>query len=354
MKFYKIFCLNLLCGFFLLQASDVDNGKRKLEEDSSQESKRAKIRPEPQKFHFNEWNDGLLPVVSLPTVKKEPMHCLVDCSKGNTCDVQVDNVAMQAQKPQSELSHYNLQQMRTKMSSVTHSLKGEVLKIRVYEIDESLLGIESQDVKKLITDIFKHRIETSCALHNDCKKITSKKIRSIVNTDQLKYVTLLQIIKLENHKDAINEYIATELETIQIDCQKRYCDASETFAYETLPCRSYNYSLDNKLLKIGIIMKNNDENFKTIIDHYMTAETPSSPSSPTLKKQSRDLFSALEALEQAIICDNFVTKKSLESQYLDVERLYRSIEPKLSEQAKIYAQSSLLSLPVLISNFQEY
>ncbi|MDP3787834.1 MAG: hypothetical protein Q8Q60_00780 [Candidatus Chromulinivorax sp.] len=307
----SFFCL-MLC-FVGGQASDYGNKKRTLD-DVIQAPEQKKIKREAKKFNFKEWNENLL----------------------------TDSA--------SSLSGFNRQQMCKKMSSVIHCLRGDALLLRIDNVNESLLDIKDPIVTKLVTDIVQRRINISssvaCLISKKRRNLFYKKIRNLSNRDELAYHDALSIIKQELHAPEIISCIEAELFAIKKDYVDKYPAVNKKLS------NVIHSDSSEKPFKISFVVKNNDTNIITVIKHYMSIK-PTLSLSPISDAQSRKFFNDVHELERSIICDDFVTKASLELRYEEIKQQYQALESKLSEQATAYALPPLQNLEKSIQDFEE-
>ncbi len=119
--------------------------------------------------------------------------CLLFCcvfvhASSSQIDCEENNV--------SQLSRWNREQMRQKMSCVTHCLRGNVIISRVFPLNESLFGVESDLVQDLVRYIMQCRIDDESISQSyydyvgDPKKLFeldkepyNQQIRSFINSE---------------------------------------------------------------------------------------------------------------------------------------------------------------------------
>ena len=157
---------------------------------------------------------------------------------------------------------------------------------------------------------------------------------------------ILGKINTEIHAREIINFIEGDIKAINQDAKQRipYTSHQGKFVVSTV-------EINNKPFKLSFLVKNSDI-MKKIIYEYMSVQS-FSRGSQTQDVRSRQLFNQLETLQQAVICDDFITKTSLQERYQEMVQLYQTIESTLSEQVKMYAQPSFVSLKKSIEEFEE-
>ncbi len=287
---------------------------------------RKKMKQEPIKFHFAKWKKSgyVLPPLKIKSTKQGPIDT------------------------PTSLSQINLEQMRKKMSSVPHCLKGNALLLRTDELDEAAFSeIIRLEAKELIKSVVAGRVASSSSVQSDLVDIKAKKLRACLNRYSILYYQALPAVGKEVHAAQIIKFMESELEAIREDSHQRVF-FGEVKKNKMIQQRG---EVCNKPFKLMFAAKN-AENMNDII-HYYTAIKRPSLIHQTQDAQSRNLFNQLEDLQQTVICDDIVTKVSLQSRYQEIVQLYQTIEPTLSEQVKMYARPSFVSLEKSIEDFEE-
>ena len=281
-----------------------------------QPQQKITIKSDPRKFHFKEWKEPVRP-------KQGPVDT------------------------PTSLSQINLQQMRKKMSSVSHCLKGDALLLRKNELDEgSLFDVSHQEVKSLLQDVARVRVLSSSSPVEKMIKVQPKQLRNCFNSYTLRYCLALGHIDSEVYAREIIDFIEGDLQGIKQDAHDEYFDA-----FQQNKIAESTGQIKNKQFTLRFTVKN-IEIINSVLHNY-TALKNHSFMFPTQDAQSRSLFNQLESLQQAVICDDFVTKTSLQGRYQEMVQFYQTIEPTLSEQVKMYAQPSFASLKKSIAEFEE-
>ena len=283
---------------------------------------RKKVKLEPEYFHFRELQDP-----SYVSKKQSTRQGSIDASMS--------------------LSQMNLQQMRKKMNSVTHCLKGDALLLRKNELDEAFLfEVSDPEVKSFLKALIDGRISTSSSTADDVTELESKQLRACLNSYSIGCYQILGKINTEIHAREIINFIEGDIKAINQDAKQRipYTSHQGKFVVSTV-------EINNKPFKLSFLVKNSDI-MKKIIYEYMSVQS-FSRGSQTQDVRSRQLFNQLETLQQSVICDDFITKTSLQERYQEMVQLYQTIESTLSEQVKMYAQPSFVSLKKSIEEFEE-
>ncbi|MBV8660722.1 MAG: hypothetical protein JO129_01075 [Candidatus Dependentiae bacterium] len=313
--------LKMIILFFSAFLHASDNHKDVTASDLNDSHHHNKLKKKPKFFHFKEWDgEELSPIIEN---QKKYNYPPVDTSR--------------------LLLPCNLKQMRKEqMNSITHCLKGDALALRVYNLDEESLGIVNPEVKNFIMEIIKSRIKISSSSQDQIKSMTAKKIRQCINHFALEYIDYTLKIIEEPHGLELIAFIEMELSLINKDLRQRVPD-------ECLKdgIRNISNTIDGNEFCYSIAAKN-DRNMENLFESYRTMRSISSLQTDT---QSREFFNQLHLLEQAVICDDNLTKAELQLRYQNIQELYQTLE--LSELAKIYARGSLNSLQKSIEVFEE-
>ncbi|MBV8660721.1 MAG: hypothetical protein JO129_01070 [Candidatus Dependentiae bacterium] len=296
-------------------------------DDSDSDSHLCKELKKGPKFHFRQWDEHHQYSADeyIPQSNKKYNYPPVDTSR--------------------LLLQYDLKQMREKMNSISHCLKGDALALRINGLDEELLEINNPRIKAFVMEIVQKRILTSSSSQYDFEPVPAKIIRRLINSFALCYEDYMPEIVKEPYALKIMFFIEAELLRLREDFNQRVSDV-----YKQNVILGDDSIFNNKIFHLRFAVKNvknNVKNMAYIINSYRTIRSISFSKTDT---QSRNLFNQLHLLEKSVICDDNLTKADLQLRYQNIKELYQTLE--LSEQAKIYAQGSLDSLEKSIEDFE--